>query len=277
MTACIAFQGEPGAYSHQACVDARPGMEVLPCRTFEDVIAAVHDGTAELAMLPVENSTFGRVPDNHNLLPNSGLHILDEVFVRVHIDLLGLPGAKLAQIDRAMSHPVLLGQCQVFLKQHGIHRIVGADTAGSARVVAETGDPNLAALAGDLAGQIYGLEVLARHIEDQGNNTTRFLVLGRDPDTSRRGSHGMITSFVFQVRNIPAALYKAMGGFATNGVNMTKLESYMVGGSFTATQFYADVEGHPDDENVRLALDELRYFTTMVKILGTYPAHPARR
>jgi len=277
MTACIAFQGEPGAYSHQACVDARPGMEVLPCRTFEDVIAAVHDGTAELAMLPVENSTFGRVPDNHNLLPNSGLHILDEVFVRVHINLLGVPGAKLAQIDRAMSHPVLLGQCQAFLKQHGIHRIVGADTAGSARVVAETGDPNLAALAGDLAGQIYGLDVLARHIEDQGNNTTRFLVLGRDPDTSRRGSHGMITSFVFQVRNIPAALYKAMGGFATNGVNMTKLESYMVGGSFTATQFYADVEGHPDDANVRLALDELRYFTTMLKILGTYPAHPARR
>ena len=277
MTARIAFQGEPGAYSHQACVDARPGMEVLPCRTFEDVIAAVHEGTAELAMLPVENSTFGRVPDNHNLLPASGLHILDEVFVRVHINLLGLPGAKLSQIDRAMSHPVLLGQCQAFLKQHGIQRIVGADTAGSARVVAETGDPGLAALAGDLAGQIYGLDVLAHHIEDQGNNTTRFLVLGRTPDTSRRGSHGMITSFVFQVRNIPAALYKAMGGFATNGVNMTKLESYMVGGSFTATQFYADVEGHPDDENVRLALDELRYFTTMLKILGTYPAHPARR
>jgi prephenate dehydratase len=277
MTARIAFQGEPGAYSHQACVDARPGMEVLPCRTFEDVIAAVHDGTAELAMLPVENSTFGRVPDNHNLLPNSGLHILDEAFVRVHINLLGVPGAALARIDRAMSHPVLLGQCQAFLKQNGIHRIVGADTAGSARQVAELRDPTLAALAGDLAGEIYGLDVLARHIEDQGNNTTRFLVLGREPDTTRRGNHGMITSFVFQVRNIPAALYKAMGGFATNGVNMTKLESYMVGGSFTATQFYADIEGHPDDDNVRLALDELRYFTTMVKILGTYPAHPARR
>jgi prephenate dehydratase len=277
MTARIAFQGEPGAYSHQACIDARPGMEVLPCRTFEDVIAAVHDGSADLAMLPVENSTFGRVPDNHNLLPASGLHILDEAFVRVHINLLGVPGAKLAQIDRAMSHPVLLGQCRAFLKLHGIHRIIGADTAGSARQVAETRDQSLAALAGDLAGEIYGLDVLARHIEDQGNNTTRFLVLGREPDLSRRGTHGMITTFVFQVRNIPAALYKAMGGFATNGVNMTKLESYMVGGSFTATQFYADIEGHPDDANVRLALDELRYFTTMLKILGTYPAHPARR
>jgi prephenate dehydratase len=276
-TASIAFQGEPGAYSHQACVQARPDMQALPCRTFEDVIAAVHDGTADLAMLPVENTTFGRVPDNHNLLPNSGLHIVDETFVRVHINLLGLPGSKLGSITRAMSHPVLLGQCRAFLKQHGIHRETGADTAGSARVVAETGDPTLAALAGDLAGQIYGLDVLAHHIEDQGSNTTRFLLMAREPDLTRRGAHGMVTSFVFQVRNIPAALYKAMGGFATNGVNMTKLESYMVGGSFTATQFYADIEGHPDDPNVQLAMDELRYFTTSLKILGTYPAHPARR
>lgn len=277
MSGKIAFQGEPGAYSHQACVKARPGMEALPCRTFEDVIAAVHDGEADLAMLPVENTTFGRVPDNHNLLPNSGLHIIDEAFVRVHINLLAVKGTKLGQIREAMSHPVLLGQCREFLKDHGIKRVTGADTAGSARHVAELGDPALAALAGDLAGEIYGLEVLARHIEDQGNNTTRFLLMAREPDLSRRGAHGMITSFVFQVRNIPAALYKAMGGFATNGVNMTKLESYMVGGSFTATQFYADIEGHPEDENVRLALDELRYFTTMLKILGTYPADAARR
>ncbi|MCC5988493.1 MAG: prephenate dehydratase [Pararhodobacter sp.] len=273
----IAFQGEPGAYSHQACVSARPGMEALPCRTFEDVIAAVHDGQAELAMLPVENTTFGRVPDNHNLLPDSGLHIVDEAFVRVHINLLGLKGAHLADIQAAMSHPVLLGQCRAFLKAHGIRRVTGADTAGSARHVALGGDRTMAALAGDLAGEIYGLDVLARHIEDQGNNTTRFLVMAREPDMSRRGAHGMITSFVFQVRNIPAALYKALGGFATNSVNMTKLESYMVGGSFTATQFYADIEGHPEDDNVRLALDELRYFTTRLKVLGTYPADPARR
>ncbi len=276
MTGTIAFQGEPGAYSHQACVSARPGMTALPCRTFEDVIAAVHEGRADLAMLPVENTTFGRVPDNHNLLPDSGLHIVAEAFVRVHINLLALPGTHLDDIQAAMSHPVLLGQCRAFLKAQGIRRVTGADTAGSARHVAQAGDPTLAALAGDLAGEIYGLEVLARHIEDQDTNTTRFLIMARDADLTRRGDHGMVTTFVFQVRNIPAALYKALGGFATNGVNMTKLESYMVGGSFTATQFYADIEGHPDDPNVRLALDELRYFTTRVKILGTYAADPLR-
>lgn len=277
MTDRIAFQGEPGAYSHQACIQARPGWEALPCRTFEDAIAAVRDGEAELAMLPVENTTFGRVPDNHQLLPDSGLHIVDETFVRVHINLLGVPGATLAGVRQAMSHPVLLGQCRAFLRQHGIERVTGADTAGSARVVAETGDPALAALAGDLAGEIYGLAVLARHIEDQGTNTTRFLLLAREPDTRRRGANGMVTTFVFQVRNIPAALYKALGGFATNGINMTKLESYMVGGSFTATQFYADIEGHPDDPAVQRAFDELRFFTSSLRVLGTYPAHPARR
>ena len=175
-----------------------------------------------------------------------------------------------------MSHTVLLGQCKEFLAEHGIHRIIGADTAGSARHVAEVGDPKLAALASELAGEIYGLDVLARHIEDQGNNTTRFLIMSREADHSRRGSHGMITSFVFEVRNIPAALYKAMGGFATNGVNMTKLESYMVGGTFTATQFYADIEGHPEDPGVKRALEELDYFTTNIEILGVYPADPGR-
>ena len=272
MTARIAFQGEPGAYSHQACREARPEYEALPCRTFEDAIEAVRTGQAELAMLPVENSTYGRVADIHSLMPGSGLHIVDEAFVRVHINLLALPGTKLGQIDKAMSHTVLLGQCKEFLARHDIHRITGADTAGSAKIVAEKGQPEVAALASELAGEIYGLDVLARHIEDQGNNTTRFLVMSRDADHSRRGDHGMMTTFVFQVRNIPAALYKAMGGFATNGVNMTKLESYMVGGSFTATQFYADIEGHPDDPNVQLALDELGYFTTNFDILGVYPA-----
>ncbi|MFD3189881.1 prephenate dehydratase [Sedimentitalea sp. HM32M-2] len=276
MTNRIAFQGEPGAYSHEACRNARPHMEALPCRTFEDAIEAVRTGEADLAMLPVENSTYGRVADIHSLLPRSGLHIIEESFVRVHINLLGIPGAKLTDVTHAMSHTVLLGQCKGFLQQHGIHRITGADTAGSARHVSESGDPGLAALASPLAGEIYGLDLLAEHIEDQSNNTTRFLIMSRDADNTRRGQHGMITSFVFQVRNIPAALYKAMGGFATNGVNMTKLESYMVDGSFTATQFYADIEGHPDDPGVQLAMDELDYFTANVEILGVYPADPGR-
>ncbi|MFB2531336.1 prephenate dehydratase [Paracoccus sp. p4-l81] len=271
----IAFQGEPGAYGHQACRLARPDHEILPCRTFEDVIEAVRRGEAELAMLPVENSTYGRVADIHHLLPESGLHIIDEAFVRVHIALLAVPGTRLDQVTDAMSHTVLLGQCRNFLRQHGIRSIIGADTAGSAREVAERGEPHLAALASDIAGEIYGLDVLANQIEDRQNNTTRFLVMSRQPDTSRRAER-MMTSFVFRVRNIPAALYKAMGGFATNGVNMTKLESYMVDGIFTATQFYADIEGHPDDPAVARALEELRYFTSEMKVLGVYPADPLR-
>ncbi len=270
MTNRIAFQGEPGAYSHQACRKARPEMEAMPCRTFEDAIDAVKSGAADLAMLPVENSTYGRVADIHTLLPESGLHIIDEAFVRVHINLLAVPGTTLDQVTHAMSHTVLLGQCKSFLKEHGIHRITGADTAGSAKQVAETGNPTTAALAAELAGEIYGLDVLARHIEDNHDNTTRFLIMSPEADSSRRGDM-MITSFIFQVRNIPAALYKAMGGFATNGVNMTKLESYM-DGSFTATQFYADIEGHPEDAHVKRALDELGYFTSRLKILGVYPA-----
>jgi prephenate dehydratase len=276
MTNRIAFQGEPGAYSHEACRNARPNMEALPCRTFEDAIDAVRNGIADLAMLPVDNSTYGRVADIHSLLPQSGLHIVDEAFVRVHINLLAVPGTPLTDIANAMSHTVLLGQCKTFLSEHNIHRITGADTAGSARQVAEVADPATAALASELAGEIYGLDVLARHIEDNSNNTTRFLVMSDKVDLTRRGDHGMITSFVFQVRNIPAALYKAMGGFATNGVNMTKLESYMLDGSFTATRFYADIDGHPDDANVARALDELNYFTTDIEILGVYPADPGR-
>lgn len=276
MTNRIAFQGEPGAYSHEACRKARPDMEALPCRTFEDAIETVRSGQADLAMLPVENSTYGRVADIHSLLPQSGLHIIQEAFVRVHINLLAVPGATLADITHAKSHTVLLGQCKTFLQANDIHRVTGADTAGSARDVSEAGETSMAALASPLAGEIYGLTPLAEHIEDHSNNTTRFLIMSPDADMSRRGDRGMITSFVFQVRNIPAALYKAMGGFATNGVNMTKLESYMVGGSFTATQFYADIEGHPEDANVKLALDELGYFTTNIEILGVYPADSGR-
>ncbi len=276
MTGRIAFQGELGAYSHQACRQARPDMEAVPCATFEDAIELCRRGDTDLAMLPVENSTYGRVADIHHLLPESGLHVVDEVFVRVHINLLAVHGTKLTDIEGAMSHTVLLGQCRSFLRQHGLKPVTGADTAGSARHVAQMGDPKLAALASELAGEIYGLDVLARHIEDKSNNTTRFLVMSREPDLKRRGSHGMMTCFVFRVRNIPAALYKAMGGFATNGVNMTKLESYMVDGIFSATQFYAEIEGHPDDANVQRALDELRYFTSAVTLLGVYPADPMR-
>ncbi|SET51677.1 prephenate dehydratase [Paracoccus homiensis] len=271
----IAFQGEPGAYSHEACRKARPDMEALPCRTFEDVIDAVRNHQADLAMLPVENSTYGRVADIHHLLPESGLHIIAEAFVRVHISLLAVPGTQLSDIREAMSHTVLLGQCRGFMRDHGIHGITGADTAGSAKIVAERNQPALAALASPLAGEIYGLDRLADEIEDRQNNTTRFLLMSRQPDHERRAEK-MLTSFVFRVRNIPAALYKAMGGFATNGVNMTKLESYMVDGVFTATQFYADIEGHPDDPEVRRALDELGYFTSTLNILGTYPADPLR-
>ena len=277
MTKIIAFQGEPGAYSHQACIQARPEHTPLPCRTFEDAIETVRTGQAELAMLPVENSTYGRVADIHQLLPASGLHIIDETFVRVHINLLAPKGTKLEQVKSAMSHTVLLGQCREFLAEHDIHRITGADTAGSAQHIAQQNNPELAALASELAGDIYGLDIIARHIEDHDQNTTRFLLMSRDIDLNPRGKAGMVTSFVFRVRNIPAALFKAMGGFATNGVNMTKLESYMVGGSFTATQFYAEIEGHPDDKNVQLAMEELDYFTDMIELLGVYPADPQRR
>ena len=275
MTGRIAFQGEPGAYSHQACRETRPDLEPLPCRTFEDVIEAVQHGRADQAMLPVENTTYGRVADIHRLLPESGLHIIDEAFVRVHINLLGLKGASLEDIRRAHSHVVLLPQCATFLRSHGIEGVVSPDNARAAREVAEKGDKADAALASELAAEVYGLDILARHIEDNDHNTTRFLVMARDPDYARRADR-MLTTFVFNVRNIPAALYKAMGGFATNGVNMTKLESYMVDGRFTATQFYADIEGHPDDPSVKLAMEELEYFTSELKILGVYPEDQRR-
>lgn len=274
MSARIAFQGELGAYSHQACVEARPGYDPLPCATFEAAIDAVRSGAAELAMLPVENSTYGRVADIHSLLPESGLHIIEEAFVRVRISLLAHKGDTLPDIKTAQSHTVLLGQCRNFLNENNIKPVVGADTAGSALQVAERKIPGQAALASELAGDIYGLNVLARNIEDHDKNTTRFLIMSPQPAQPKPGSGPIKTTFVFRVLNIPAALYKAMGGFATNGVNMTKLESYMVDGSFTATQFYADIEGHPDDPAVHRAMQELGHFTSMVKILGVYPADP---
>lgn len=272
----IAFQGVPGAYSHQACVEVYPDAEALPFSTFEGAIAAVNAGKADLAMLPVENSTYGRVADIHHLLPESGLHIIGEHFVRVHINLMGLPGASLNTMTSAMSHTVLLGQCRKFLKKHNLKPVTGADTAGSAQIVAQHHDVSQGALASELAAEIYGLKVLARHIEDFDNNTTRFLVMSPEKKYAPQSDKQLLTTFIFRVRNLPAALYKAMGGFATNGVNMVKLESYMIDGSFTATQFYADVVGHPDDPALRRALEELDYFTTNVEILGVYEADKPR-
>jgi prephenate dehydratase len=276
MTAKIAFQGELGAYGHQACADARPDFTPLPCETFDDAIESVRKGDADLGMIAVENSTYGRVADVHSLLPESGLHIVDEVFVRVHVNLLVKPGAQLSAIKTAYGHPVILPQCAGFLRENVISGRATSDNARAAREVAEGDDMTAGALASELAAEIYGLSVIARHIEDADNNTTRFLVMAREPNYTRRGESGMMTSFVFRVRNIPAALYKAMGGFATNGVNMTKLESYMVGGSFQATQFYAEIEGHPDDSNVQRALDELSYFTDHLHLMGVYPAATMR-
>ena len=272
----IAFQGELGAYSHEACMSARPNCKALPCKSFEDVIYAVNNNVADLAMLPVENTTYGRVADIHRLLPGSGLHIIDEVFTRVRINLLGLPGKKLEDIEVAKAHPVLLPQAASFLDKNNIRGIRAIDSAGAAAALKDSKAKGLGVLASKLAAEIYGLEVLAEDIEDSDHNTTRFLLMSSYPDNTRRGDTKMMTTFVFQVRNIPAALYKAMGGFATNGVNMTKLESYMVGGTFSATQFYADIEGHPDDTNVKLALDELSYFTQSISILGVYPASSER-
>jgi len=272
----IAYQGEPGAFSHQACQEVFPGMEPVPCPSFEEAIAEVRNGDAKLAMLPVENSTYGRVADIHHLLPESGLYIIAEHFVPVRIQLLGVPGARLEDVKEAQSHTVLLGQCRKYLRDHGITPVVGADTAGSAKEVAEAGDPGRAALASRLAGKIYGLESLAEDIEDTTHNTTRFLVMSRQKIEADPTEGPSITSFVFRVRNVPAALYKAMGGFATNGVNMVKLESYMIDGSFSATQFYADIEGHPSERSVQLAMEELGFFTDYLRVLGTYPRHPRR-
>lgn len=275
MSERIAFQGELGAYSHEAVVKARADAIPVPCTTFEDTIAAVRNGLADKAMLPVENTTYGRVADIHRLLPDSGMHIVDEAFVRVRIALMAMPGQTLADIRHVRAHLVLIPQARAFLEAHGITAEAAADSAGAAAAIAQAGEMSVGALASAVAADIHGLNILARDIEDEGHNTTRFLLMSPQADTTRRGET-MITTFVFEVRNIPAALYKAMGGFATNGVNMTKLESYMVGGTFTATQFYADVEGHPDDPALARALEELSFFTNRLDILGVYPAAAKR-
>lgn len=273
----IAFQGEPGANSHIAIVEAFPNAEPLPCATFEDALTAISSGEADLGMIPIENSIAGRVADIHHLLPASGLFIVGEWFLPVHHQFLAPRGAKLADIKTVESHVHALGQCRRIIRKLGIKAIVAADTAGSARTVAERGDKSCASLASRLAADIYGLDILAEDVEDEDHNTTRFVILSKESKWAPQGSGALVTSFVFRVRNLPAALYKALGGFATNGVNMTKLESYMVDGEFFATQFYADVDGHPDDRNLAYALEELKFFSREFRIVGVYPAHPFRK
>ncbi len=275
-TGKIAFQGEPGANSDTACRDMYPGMEPLPCATFEDAFSALKHGRADLAMIPIENSIAGRVADIHHLLPNSDLHIVGEYFLPIHFQLMALPGVAINDISTVYSHVHALGQCRNIIRDNGWKAIVSGDTAGSARMVAEAKDKTSAALAPHLAASLYGLNILAENVEDEEHNTTRFVVLSRNADIAPANNGPVITTFVFQVRNVPSALYKVMGGFATNGINMTKLESYQIGGAFTATLFYADIEGHPDDKSVAFALEEMDFFSVHKKILGVYPANDFR-
>jgi len=272
----IAYQGEPGSNSHLVCQQHYPDWEAVPCASFEDVFATVEGGDADLAMIPIDNSLAGRVADIHHFLPASSLHIVAEHFLRIRFHLMGLPGARLDEIRTVHSHVHALGQCRKIIREHGFTPVISGDTAGAAREVVEAGDRTMAAISPPLAAEIYGLEVLAEDIEDEDHNTTRFVVLSRDLVEAPAGNGPVVTSFIFNVRNIPAALYKALGGFATNGVNMTKLESYMVAGEFTATQFLAEVDGHPDEPGLKRALEELAFFTTDVKVLGVYPADAFR-
>ncbi|MAV17831.1 MAG: prephenate dehydratase, partial [Alphaproteobacteria bacterium TMED110] len=262
---------------HIACNDIFPDREVLPCTTFEGAFKAVENGSAALAVLPVENTVAGRVADIHRLLPGYNLYIIGEYFMRIRHCLLGLEGASVDGLTHVHSHEMALGQCRHIINELNLEPVVAADTAGSAREIAELNNPALAAIASPLAAEINGLQIFKENIEDAKHNTTRFLIMAPEPDDAEPNSGDVITSFIFRCRNVPAALYKALGGFATNGVNMTKLESYQVEGSFMATQFYADIEGHPDDEAVRLALDELNYFCSELNILGVYPAAEFRR
>jgi len=272
----IIFQGEPGANSHLACRDAYPDYEPVPCPTFEDCFSAITSGEANLGMIPIENSVAGRVADIHHLMPTSKLHIIAEWFLPIRNQLMAPKGATLKTITSVESHVMALGQCRKVIRELKLKPIVAADTAGSAREVAESKDVTRAAIASRLAAEIYGLNILRENVEDESHSTTRFLVLSREKKWASRGNGKTVTTFVFRVRNVPAALYKALGGFATNSINMTKLESYMVGGNFFATQFYADVEGHPDDRSLVFALEELRFFSKELTILGVYPAHAFR-
>jgi prephenate dehydratase len=276
----IIFQGEPGANSDLACREAYPDYEPVPCPTFEDCFTALTNGDVDLGMIPIENSVAGRVADIHHLMPTAKLHIVAEWFLPIRNQLMAPKGASLKTVKTVQSHVMALGQCRNIIRELKLKPVVAADTAGSAREVAEANDITRAAIASRLAAEIYGLDIIKENVEDEANSTTRFVVLSREKKWAEPGNGAnkskVITTFVFRVRNLPAALYKAMGGFATNGVNMTKLESYMVGGNFFATQFYADVEGHPDDTALVHALEELAFFSKELTVLGVYPAHPYR-
>ncbi|MBO6825102.1 MAG: prephenate dehydratase [Sneathiella sp.] len=273
----IAFQGVPGAYGHLSCKAVFPDMEAIACETFMDAITMVRDREAKYAMIPIENSLGGRVADIHHLLPESGLFTIGEHFQSVQHQLLGVKGATLKDVKSVHSHEQALSQCRNFTRELGIEPIIHADTAGSAKMIAELGDKTQASIASSLAGEIYGLEVLRERVEDRLGNTTRFLILSRDRLTPSITDGPCMTSFVFQVRSQPAALYKALGGFATNGVNVTKLESYITDASFEAAQFYIDVEGHPDEAPLARAIEELQFFSAKLKMLGVYPAHTYRK
>ncbi len=272
----IAFQGERGAFSEVACRLYAPDHEPLPCATFEAVFDAVESGRAALAMVPVENSIAGRVSDIHHLLPQTSLQIVEERFLPVHHQLMTIKGADPAKIKTVRSHAMALGQCRNLIQRRGLVPEIAGDTAGAARRLSETRETDVAVIASELAAENYGLEIIEANIEDAGHNTTRFLKMAADTEYPGVEAERVMTSFVFQVRNIPAALFKALGGFATNSVNMTKLESYQQDGRFEATMFYADIDGHPQSENVRLALEELGFFSTSLKILGVYEADPFR-
>jgi prephenate dehydratase len=273
----IAFQGELGANSHEACRDYFPDMEPAPYPTFEDAFDAVKSGACRLGMIPVENSLVGRVADVHHLLPDSGLKIIGERFKPIRFHLMANPGVKLADVQVVQSMAVALGQCRKALRKLKVRTEPFGDTAGAAKALAEHPDPHRAAIAPALAAELYGLDILQRNVEDAHNNTTRFLVMTADPNPPPPPfTDKCITSFVFRVRNVPAALYKALGGFATNNVNMTKLESYMENGSFNATLFYAEVDGRPEDRGLALALEELGFFCERMEVLGVYPADPFR-
>ncbi|MEQ9815741.1 MAG: prephenate dehydratase [Azospirillaceae bacterium] len=275
-TGKISFQGWAGANSDMACRQVHPELKPLPCPSFEEALGAVHAGHADLAMIPIENSVAGRVADIHHLMPHSGLHIVAEHFQPVSHHLLVKPGVTLDRVRTVHSHVQALGQCRGTIRALKLEPVVHADTAGAAKMVAESADESQAAIANSLAAEIYGLDTLKSGIEDESYNTTRFVVMAPEAKWPAQGSD-CITSFVFEVRSVPAALYKAMGGFATNGINMTKLESYMIGGRFHQTRFYADVEGHPHDPGLRFAFEELAFFTKNFHVLGCYPAHPFRQ
>ncbi len=272
----IAYQGEPGSNSQLACAQAWPAHEAVPLPTFEDVFAAVVDGEVTRALIPIENSVAGRVADIHHLLPTSGLHIVGEHFLPIHFHLMVLPGAPVEKLRTVHSHVHALGQCRKVIRRLGLRPVVAGDTAGAAREVAELGDPSAASLSPEPAAALYGLEITERNVEDEAHNTTRFVMLAREPAEVAADAEDVVTCFVFRVRNLPAALYKALGGFATNGVNMTKLESYMVDGQFTATQFYAEVDGHPESVSLARALAELAFFAAEVRMLGTFVCSPLR-